>query len=363
MELMEIRTTPQMELMEMKTRTTPQMELMEISEDQNYTTDGADGDQRKWDPQTRVGKLLAGNLLVPSAAFFTGGSRSIFVETCHLPSLTHSVIHPAVVPPLALTPSWTLLPREPVLPLALTPSWTLLPPGDCSSFGSYTILNSASPRRLFFLWLLHHPGLCFPQGDCSSFGSYTILDSASPRRLFFLWLLHHPELCFPQETVLPLALTPSWTLLPRKTVLPLALTPYWTLLPPGDCSSFGSYTILNSASPRRLFFLWLLHHPGLCFPQETVLHLALTPSWTLLPPGDCSSFGSYTILDSASPRRLFFLWLSHHTGLCFPPDPPPGDCAGDVRNSYCLETEGLERCLQHIEDAVFKPWPLTDIRV
>jgi hypothetical protein len=34
-----------------------------------------------------VGKLLAGNLLVPSAFFLTGGSHSILVEICHLLSL------------------------------------------------------------------------------------------------------------------------------------------------------------------------------------------------------------------------------------------------------------------------------------
>ena len=33
------------------------------------------------------GKLFAGNLLVPSAVFLTGGSHFIFVETCHLLSL------------------------------------------------------------------------------------------------------------------------------------------------------------------------------------------------------------------------------------------------------------------------------------
>ncbi|CAB1343332.1 unnamed protein product [Coregonus sp. 'balchen'] len=45
------------------------------------------GHRRKWESQTRVGKLFAGNLLVPSAVFLTGGSHSIFVETCHLLSL------------------------------------------------------------------------------------------------------------------------------------------------------------------------------------------------------------------------------------------------------------------------------------
>ncbi|CAB1324762.1 unnamed protein product, partial [Coregonus sp. 'balchen'] len=45
------------------------------------------GHRRKWESQTRVGKLFAGNLLVPSVVFLTGSSHSTFVETCHLLSL------------------------------------------------------------------------------------------------------------------------------------------------------------------------------------------------------------------------------------------------------------------------------------
>ncbi|CAB1314733.1 unnamed protein product [Coregonus sp. 'balchen'] len=48
--------------------------------------------QKKWESQTRVGKLFAGNLLVPSAVFLTGGSHSTFVETCHLLSLVSMLL-------------------------------------------------------------------------------------------------------------------------------------------------------------------------------------------------------------------------------------------------------------------------------
>ncbi|CAB1328254.1 unnamed protein product, partial [Coregonus sp. 'balchen'] len=99
------------------------------------------GHRRKWESQTRVGKLFAGNLFVPSLVFLTGGSHSIFVETCHLLSLvsmslrqfanqqriyivpevnhmwtqhTEGILDTigdspliAIVPGLALTPSWT----------------------------------------------------------------------------------------------------------------------------------------------------------------------------------------------------------------------------------------------------------------
>ncbi|KAK6297157.1 hypothetical protein J4Q44_G00317400 [Coregonus suidteri] len=112
------------------------------------------GHRRKWESQTRVGKLFAGNLLVPSAVFLTGGSHSTFVETCHLLSLVSMSLRQFanqqriyIVPEVNYM--WTqhteaLLATIGDSPPIVSGDAQCDSPGHCASYGTYTILDSAS---------------------------------------------------------------------------------------------------------------------------------------------------------------------------------------------------------------------------
>ncbi|CAB1350440.1 unnamed protein product [Coregonus sp. 'balchen'] len=117
-------------------------------------TDCVVGHRRKWESQTRVGKLFAGNLLVSSAVFLTGGSHGTFVETCHLlGQVSMSCRQFTNIQRFKIVPEvnhmWTQH-TEAILaligdsPLTVSGDARCDLPGHCASFGSYTILDSAS---------------------------------------------------------------------------------------------------------------------------------------------------------------------------------------------------------------------------
>ncbi|CAB1350667.1 unnamed protein product [Coregonus sp. 'balchen'] len=108
------------------------------------------GHRRKSESQTRVGKLLAGNMLVPSAVFLTGGSHSTFVETCHLLSLVSMSLRQfANQQRIYIVPEFNYM-------------WTQHTDAILATIGDSPLIVSGDAR-------------C----DCASFGTYNILDSAS----------------------------------------------------------------------------------------------------------------------------------------------------------------------------------------
>eukprot|EP00063_Salmo_salar_P012852 XP_013987687.1 PREDICTED: uncharacterized protein LOC106565277 isoform X3 [Salmo salar] len=112
------------------------------------------GHRRKWESQTRVVKLFAGNLLLSSAVFLTGGSHSTFAETCHHLSLVSMLLRQfANQQRIYIVPEdnymWTQHTEANLATIVDSPciisgdTWCDSP-GHCASFGTYTILDSAS---------------------------------------------------------------------------------------------------------------------------------------------------------------------------------------------------------------------------
>ncbi|CAB1312385.1 unnamed protein product [Coregonus sp. 'balchen'] len=92
---------------------------------------------------------------------------------------------------------------------------------------------------------------------------------------------------------------------------------------------------LVSMSPRQFAnqkCIYIVPEVNYMWTQHTEAILATIGDSPLIDC-HCASFGTYTILDSAS--HLILAQETVHVT--------------EVKNSYWLETEGLERCLQHIE--------------
>ncbi|KAK6328489.1 hypothetical protein J4Q44_G00004670 [Coregonus suidteri] len=111
------------------------------------------GLRRKWGSQTRVGKLFAGNLLVPSVVFLTGSSHSTFVEICHL-SLVSMLLRQ-----FANQQRFYIVPE-------VSHMWTQHTEAILATIGDSPLIVSGDAQ-------------CDSTGHCASFGTYTILDSAS----------------------------------------------------------------------------------------------------------------------------------------------------------------------------------------
>ena len=104
-----------------------------------------------WDGHPKVNNVFAGNLLIPSALFVTGGSYTSFIETCntiHLKALSVrqccNIQRAYMVP--EVTKMWTqhteaILASVSESSLEVSGDGRCDTPGHCATFGTYTLLD------------------------------------------------------------------------------------------------------------------------------------------------------------------------------------------------------------------------------
>ena len=123
------------------------------------TTYCIDGHTFTWHSQPKIGSIFAGNIAIPSALFITGNSYSTFAETCECLSLQalssrqcYNIQWCYVIP--EVNKAWSKH-NESVLATLAGEELTLSgdarcdSPGHSASFGTYTLLDSASHMIVF----------------------------------------------------------------------------------------------------------------------------------------------------------------------------------------------------------------------